>query len=96
MRCAYILAMINYRNNPVEDIGLDSDASIVKDEDEKLYTLVYAVYQEKQYFWGIRWLIQNRHANIHQKDHNGFESRLTLSTAVSLVFIISLKIIRNT
>ena len=31
--CAYILAMINYSNNPVTNVGRDPDASIVKDED---------------------------------------------------------------
>ena len=72
-RCAYILAMINYRNNPLTDVGRDPNASIVKDEDEKLYPLAYAAGQEKPYVGGIRWLIQNRHANIHQKDHNGWD-----------------------
>ena len=71
--CAYILAMINYRNNPVTNMGRDPDASIVKDEDEKLCPLACAVRHEKPYFLGIRWLIQNRHVNILQKDHVGFE-----------------------
>ena len=69
--CAYILAMINYHNNPVTDIGRDPDSYIVNNEHSKKCPLAYAI--DKEYFWGIRWLIQNRHASVHVQDQYGYD-----------------------
>ena len=69
--CAYILAMINYHDNPVTDIGRDPDAYIINNERRKECPLAYAI--ELEYFWGIRWLIQNRHASVHVQDEYGYD-----------------------
>ena len=53
--CAYILAMINYHDNPVTDIVRDPDAYIVNYEYSKKCPLAYALV--KEYFGGILWLI---------------------------------------
>ena len=54
------------------EIGRNPDAYLYEDQYTQISPLDYALVFS--YFWGIRWLIQNRHANIHQKDQNGYDS----------------------
>ena len=53
------------------DIGRNVDAYLYEDTYTKLspldYALIYCC------FCGIRWLIQSRHGNIHQKDQDGYD-----------------------
>ena len=73
--------MINYHNNPVTGIGRDPDAYIIVNnelsknnvnyEHSKKSPLAYATV--KEYFGGIRWLIQNRHASVQVKDQHGYD-----------------------
>ena len=44
----------------------------IEDQHSQISPLDYVLFF--CYFLGIRWLIQNRHANIHQKDQNGYDS----------------------
>ena len=62
--------MINYRKNHATDKGRDPDAYIVNNKHNKTCPLRYAI--DNEYFWGIRWLIQNRHANVHVQDEHGY------------------------
>ena len=63
---------LHYRNNHVTDIGRDPDAYIVNNEHKKKCPLRYAMI-DNEYFWGILWLIQNRHANAHVQDEHGYD-----------------------
>ena len=55
--CAYILAMINYHDNPVTDIGWDPDEYIVNNEHSKKCPLAYAIDKE---FFCTAWLSPKR------------------------------------
>ena len=72
---AYILALIDCSDNEVTDIGRDPDAYLYEDQHSQLSPLDWfsAIWPGKLASGGIRWLIQNRHANIHQKDQNGYD-----------------------
>ena len=47
------------------DIG-DSDTGSIRLRIMQLFRI------EKEYYWGIRWLIQNRHASVHVQDQYGY------------------------
>ena len=68
---AYILALINCSDNEVTEIGRDPDAYLYEDQYTQISPLDYALVFS--YFGGIRWLIQNRHANIYLKNQNGYD-----------------------
>ena len=68
---AYILALINCTDNEVTEIGRNPDAYLYEDQYTQISPLDYALVFS--YFGGIRWLIQNRHANIYLKNQNGYD-----------------------
>ena len=72
LHSAYVLALINVQDNPITRIGRDPDAPLelqwLKNND-RITALALAV--TSNYRWGIRWLIQGRHASIHVAETEG-------------------------
>ena len=72
LHSAYVLALINVQDNPITSIGRNPDAPLelpwLKNK-EGITALALAV--TSNYPWGIRWLIQGRHASIHVAEADG-------------------------